>query len=183
MQELREKQYQRKETPYRQNNSILKPITNNIDCNREKFPKFITGYTGFVPTLNFRYGKSYSRAADDSITEFLKKQKENPPSAINPNKKLTPIRHKDDVKRILKEYETQKNRFKFNSKKISAEDPPIAGYTGHIPGVKGNEESLSQRYDTVVRRGLKLLREEREKRQKMRKVQEKITDYTCNRDL
>lgn len=42
---------------------------------------------------------------------------------------------------------------------ISPEFPPIAGYTGHIPRVKGTEASLSQRYHTAAKRGLTLLRQ------------------------
>lgn len=50
---------------------------------------------------------------------------------------------------------------------ISPECPPIAGYTGHIPRVRGTEVSLSQRYNTAVRKGLALLREEQQHRNEM----------------
>lgn len=46
---------------------------------------------------------------------------------------------------------------------ISPERPPIVGYTGHIPGVKG-EVALSKRYTQAAKRGLELVRKEREKR-------------------
>lgn len=158
---------------------ILKPIPNSKsqtkDYVKQKFPKYIAGYTGFIPTLNFRYGKTYAKAADDSIAEFSTKERHLAYVSRNGalrSKSLTPIRHRDDVTRALKHYE---DTHRFKPKNISADDPPIAGYTGHIPRVKGNEESLSQRYDTVVRRGLKLLREEREKRYTMKNVQEKIS--------
>lgn len=62
----------------------------------------------------------------------------------------------------------------FLAHEISPDDPPISGYTGHIPRMRTSEESLAQRYNTVVRRGLTLLKEERERRHKMRKVQNKI---------
>lgn len=64
--------------------------------------------------------------------------------------------------------------FFFLDHKISPDYPPIAGYTGHIPRVKGNEESLSQRYKTVVKRGLTLLQREREKTKSLKKVQNEI---------
>lgn len=158
---------------------VLKPIipcngntkAPTKDCAMDKFPKYISGYTGFIPTLNFRYGKTYSNAAADSISEFSTKKRQSHWEAKNATTKLTSIRRKDDVTRALKHYDDQK---RFKPKKISPEDPPIAGYTGHIPRVKGNEESLSQRYDTVVRRGLKLLREEREQRHAMKNVHEKV---------
>lgn len=156
------------------NNSILKPLHNfnkykiqtppaiNKD---EQFPKYISGYTGFVPTLNFRYGKTYSKAANDSIFQFSIKQRHQK-DLISQSKttplKITPIRRKHDIKRMLKQCDEV---MCFKEKEISPENPPITGYTGHIPRIKGSEESLSQRYDTVVKRGLKLLSEEREKGQ------------------
>lgn len=56
-------------------------------------------------------------------------------------------------------------------KEISPDHPPIAGYTGHIPRVKGSEESLSKRYNTVVKQGLRKLKEDRERRQELFKAQ------------
>jgi len=47
---------------------------------------------------------------------------------------------------------------------ISPECPPIAGYTGHIPHMRGTEFSLSHRYNTAVQKGLALLHEERQHR-------------------
>lgn len=46
---------------------------------------------------------------------------------------------------------------------ISPEKPPIIGYTGHIPGVKG-EVALSKRYAQAAKKGLELVRKEREER-------------------
>lgn len=42
--------------------------------------------------------------------------------------------------------------------------------------MKGNEESLSQRYNTVVKRGFNILKQERQKRDAMKNIQLKITD-------
>lgn len=50
---------------------------------------------------------------------------------------------------------------------ISPECPPIAGYTGHIPHMRGTEFSLSHRYNTAVQKGLALLNEERQHRNAM----------------
>lgn len=46
---------------------------------------------------------------------------------------------------------------------VSPERPPIVGYTGHIPGAKG-EVALSKRYAQAARKGLELIRKEREER-------------------
>lgn len=50
---------------------------------------------------------------------------------------------------------------------LSPEFPPIAGYTGHIPRVKGSEASLSQRYHCAAKKGLELLQKERESRRSL----------------
>ncbi|KAJ3663853.1 hypothetical protein Zmor_008074 [Zophobas morio] len=147
---------------------------------KHKAPKYITGYTGFIPTLNFRYGKSYTRAADDSTYESeTNKHRRIQMAQDEINKifraqsapKMISIRSEDEVKRTLNEYI---ERNKFHEHKISPEYPPIAGYTGHIPRVKGNEESLSQRYNTVVKRGLTLLQNERERTHSLKKAQNQV---------
>lgn len=85
--------------------------------------------------------------------------------------KMASIRSKDEIMFGLRNYE---ETLKYKDREISPEFPPIAGYTGHIPRVKGNEESLSQRYNTVVRRGLTLLREEKAKKETLKEAQTKI---------
>ncbi|XP_011495013.1 PREDICTED: uncharacterized protein LOC105359940, partial [Ceratosolen solmsi marchali] len=47
---------------------------------------------------------------------------------------------------------------------VSAESPPIVGYTGHIPGAKG-EVALSKGYAQAAKKGLELLHKERQMRQ------------------
>lgn len=67
-----------------------------------------------MPTLNFRYGKTYSKAADDSISEFSIKQRKlqkNETHRIKTTPRLTPIRNNDEVARMLKNYE-QTHKFK-----------------------------------------------------------------------
>lgn len=57
---------------------------------------------------------------------------------------------------------------------ISPECPPIAGYTGHIPRVKGNELSLSKRYNTVAQQGLALLRQSQETTNHLNDIDQQI---------
>lgn len=79
------------------------------------FLSFVFVFGGFVPTLNFRYGKTYSKAADDSITEFSAKQRKlqqtNETNRTRTAPRLTSIRHKDEVARMLKNYE-ETHKFK-----------------------------------------------------------------------
>lgn len=78
-------------------------------------------FLGFIPTLNFRYGKSYGRAADDSMCEFSSKQRKLEDTKNEMNQmfrtksapRMVPIRGKDEVDRALRVY-TEQNRFKGN---------------------------------------------------------------------
>lgn len=65
-------------------------------------------------------------------------------------------------------------------REISENCPPIAGYTGHIPRAKGTEESLSQRYQNVVKRGFARLNDERRKRNELHNAQKQITSILRN---
>ncbi|XP_071445320.1 ciliary microtubule inner protein 2B-like isoform X2 [Hetaerina americana] len=127
--------------------------------------RFILGYTGYIPGLNFRYGKSFERAADDSVAEFgrrLREQNDRREKERNQRARSAPktfsSRPREQVRASMREYE-EKNRYKACS--ISPEFPPIAGYTGHIPRL--TDASLSQRYNAAARRGLMLLQEDRER--------------------
>ncbi|XP_073970228.1 ciliary microtubule inner protein 2B-like isoform X2 [Rhodnius prolixus] len=130
---------------------------------------YILGYTGFIPGMNFTYGKSYAQAADESMTKFTIKK-----AALESKKALeTTLRNRerqeqvmqptyphDKLTEALMDYDC-KHRYK--DEHISPEQPPIAGYTGHIPRIKSTEASLSQRYHTAAKRGLYLLQQDRQR--------------------
>ncbi|KAG8228178.1 hypothetical protein J437_LFUL014413 [Ladona fulva] len=127
--------------------------------------RFILGYTGYIPGLNFRYGKSFERAADDSVAEFgrrLREQNERRDKDRAHRARSAPktfsSRPREQVRTAMRDYE-EKNKYKATS--ISPEYPPIAGYTGHIPRL--TDASLSQRYNAAARHGLMLLQEDRER--------------------
>ncbi|XP_073970229.1 uncharacterized protein isoform X3 [Rhodnius prolixus] len=124
---------------------------------------------GFIPGMNFTYGKSYAQAADESMTKFTIKK-----AALESKKALeTTLRNRerqeqvmqptyphDKLTEALMDYDC-KHRYK--DEHISPEQPPIAGYTGHIPRIKSTEASLSQRYHTAAKRGLYLLQQDRQR--------------------
>lgn len=76
-------------------------------------------YGGFIPTLNFRYGKSYGRSADDSMYEFgenLRRVKETRHNkermyraATAP--KMRALRQEDEINLVLNECE-EKSRYR-----------------------------------------------------------------------
>lgn len=65
--------------------------------------------------MNFRYGKSFQRAADDSVMEFsrrisqeeIRREKERGHRSQSAPK-MPSIRSKDEVKRTLRHYQTRK---------------------------------------------------------------------------
>jgi hypothetical protein len=74
---------------------------------------------GFIPTLNFRYGKSYSRAADDSAYEYetnkhrrLQMAQEEVDRMFRAKSapRMTSIRSKDEVQQALDTY-IEKRKF------------------------------------------------------------------------
>uniref|UniRef100_A0A1Y1LF43 Ciliary microtubule inner protein 2A-C-like domain-containing protein n=1 Tax=Photinus pyralis TaxID=7054 RepID=A0A1Y1LF43_PHOPY len=77
-------------------------------------PKYILGYTGFIPTLNFRYGKSFGRTADDSMADFtdsqsrLREKRAEMQSLFRTQSapRMVSIRNRDEVTRSLTNYET-----------------------------------------------------------------------------
>ncbi|KAJ2944181.1 hypothetical protein O0L34_g18158 [Tuta absoluta] len=142
---------------------------------RHRQPAYMTGYTGYVPGMSFRYGKSYGRAADDCMTDFANHQREVRRKA-DYNKtytrsrsapKMETIHSRDEIRRELNKFR-EINKYKENT--ISPEFPPIAGYTGHIPRIKGSEASLSQRYHCAAKRGLELIRMEKDQRNELQKA-------------
>ncbi|XP_044268945.1 protein FAM166B-like isoform X2 [Tribolium madens] len=148
--------------------SILKPIVkikgqfkDYADNFKRRAPRYITGYTGFIPTMNFRYGKSYGQTADDCIYDY------------DTNKHRRIQMAEQEIEKMFRAQSVPRLN-PIRNHKISPDYPPIAGYTGHIPRVKGNEESLSQRYNNVVKRGLAMLQKETERIQNLKKAQNQV---------
>lgn len=125
LRDLRDKGFlQETREQYRANDPgkiVLKPILRSKDQFNDyshdfknRSPKYIIGYTGFVPTLNFRYGKSYSRAADDSMYDFSMKQQKLRSDADDLQKyslrsvtapKMQSLRSKDEIMVGIQRYE------------------------------------------------------------------------------
>ncbi|OWR43621.1 hypothetical protein KGM_212313 [Danaus plexippus plexippus] len=150
--------YQRKDTPSRDVYEDLRHRSGHV-----------TGYTGYVPGMHFTYGKSFGRASDDCMTDFATNQRQlrrktdfnRSYTRSRSAPKMETIHSRDEIRRDLSRFR-EINKYKDNT--ISPEFPPIAGYTGHIPRIKGSEASLSQRYHCAAKRGLELIKLEKEKR-------------------
>nr|CAD7463411.1 unnamed protein product [Timema tahoe] len=183
-QEIRAKKSSVRHEPYRQNDPhkvVLTPIMRTQGqtedyslLDRQRNRPYVLGYTGYIPGLNFRFGKSFRRSADDSVMEFTRRveeedrrrEKERGHRARSAPK-MPSIRSRDEVKKTLDHYQDRNKHKVYSDCHISPEFPPIAGYTGHIPRLRVTDASLSQRYNTAARHGLQLLQSEREKRRQM----------------
>lgn len=151
----------------------------------QRQPVYMTGYTGYVPGMHLSYGKSYGRAADDCMANFTENQRDLRRKA-DFNKsyvrsrsapKMETIHSRDEIRRDLNRFR-EINKYKDNT--ISPEFPPIAGYTGHIPHIKGSEASLSQRYHCAAKRGLELIKLQKDKRKEIQNADANIREILRN---
>ncbi|KAJ1524611.1 hypothetical protein ONE63_011095 [Megalurothrips usitatus] len=130
---------------------------------------FVLGYTGFIPGMTFRFGTSFGRAADAALALLQARTAEQSARRAravrdvqaNPPPPQLSIRGRDVLpEAIAQPLGDPLAADRYKDSHISAALPPIAGYTGHIPRLKGTEASLSQRYHTAVTRGLRQLEQE-----------------------
>ncbi|CAH2091451.1 unnamed protein product [Euphydryas editha] len=172
---------------YELNNMRRRDTPNRELYSRHRQPAYMTGYTGYVPGMNFTYGKSYGRAADDCIADFNDNQRELRRKAdLNRSfirsrsaPKMETVHSRDEIRRDLNRF-IEINKYKENT--ISPEFPPIAGYTGHIPRIKGSEASLSQRYHCAAKRGLELIKMERDKMKQIQNADANIKSILKDND-
>ncbi|XP_071859731.1 inositol hexakisphosphate kinase isoform X2 [Bombus fervidus] len=185
MQELLQKKIL-KTGPYRpisekdtnENTTIIYEKDTNTDWKREthffKAPPYILGYTGYIPGFNSCYGLSFMRAVEEGAKEWRENQikLKTHRDLMQPKVEKTISRHflfrprADNIDIPVDhdhDFNHDRNRLTTFHYEVSPERPPIVGYTGHIPGFKG-EVALSKRYAQAAKKGLELVRKEREQR-------------------
>ncbi|XP_008554798.1 protein FAM166B-like [Microplitis demolitor] len=178
MKELLEKKIL-KTGPYRPNSGkdVLLPIARERDIRRDwknnahmyKTPPFILGYTGYIPGFNNIYGLPFMRAVEEGGKEWrevqnkLRARRDAMRAHVertNPRNLLSRARTDNVDVEIDHGFDRDKSFF---DNQVTADRPPIVGYTGHIPGAK-SEISLSRRYAQAARKGLQSLHEQRKNR-------------------
>lgn len=178
MKELLEKNIL-KTGPYKPNVGAEELVTihNEKDIRRDwkndthyfKNTPYILGYTGYIPGFNNKYGLPFMRAVEEGAKDWrdtqskLRARRDSMRAYAerrDPRNLLSRVRQ-DNI-HVEKDHGHHKER-KFFDHHVSPERPPIVGYTGHIPGAKG-EVSLSKRYTQAAKKGLELLHKEREER-------------------
>ncbi|XP_029660457.1 UPF0605 protein GA14893-like [Formica exsecta] len=177
MKELLEKKVL-KTGPYKPNsgreNELSSPQVKEIkrDWNNEarlyKAP-YILGYTGYIPGFNNIYGLPFMKAVEIGAKEWheaqmkLRAQRDAMRAHVertDPRNLLSRARADNVDIEIDHGYDKDRRSFDYH---ISPERPPIVGYTGHIPGAKG-EVALSKRYAQAAKKGLEGVQREREER-------------------
>ncbi|XP_033207991.1 protein FAM166B-like isoform X2 [Belonocnema kinseyi] len=164
--------------PYRPNGiTELKAIPQTKDIRRDwkndshfyQPAPYILGYTGYIPGFNDKYGLPFMRAVEEGAKDWNETQNKirvrrdslrAHAERRDPRNLLSRVRQ-DNV-HVEKDHGHRKEK-NFFDQHVSSERPPIVGYTGHIPGAKG-EVSLSKGYRQAAKKGLELLQKEREER-------------------
>ncbi|KAL6434500.1 hypothetical protein ACFW04_006112 [Cataglyphis niger] len=177
MKELLEKKIL-KTGPYKPNgreNELSSPQVKEIkrDWNNEgklyKAPPYILGYTGYIPGFNSIYGLPFMKAVEIGAKEWheaqmkLRAQRDAMRAHVertDPRNLLSRARADNVDIEIDHGYNRNRKSFDYH---VSPERPPIVGYTGHIPGAKG-EVALSKRYAQAAKKGLEGVQREREER-------------------
>ncbi|XP_032663232.1 UPF0605 protein GA14893-like isoform X1 [Odontomachus brunneus] len=177
MKELLEKKIL-KTGPYRPNSGrevqLLSPRDKEIrrDWNETrlyKAPPYILGYTGYIPGFSSRYGLPFMRAVEAGAKEWHEAQMKlrarrdamrAHAERTDPRNLLSRARADNVDIEIDHSHEGDRRTFDYH---VSPERPPIVGYTGHIPGARG-EVALSKRYAQAAKKGLERVQREREER-------------------
>ncbi|KZC13689.1 hypothetical protein WN55_05242, partial [Dufourea novaeangliae] len=125
-----------------------------------KASPYILGYTGYIPGFNSVYGLSFMRAVEEGGKEWRENQtKLRARRAETRDPRNLMSRSRPDNVATELDCARNPNLAAFHYE-ISPDRPPIVGYTGHIPGAKG-EVALSKRYAQAAKKGLELIRRER----------------------
>ncbi|KAI4485961.1 hypothetical protein M0804_006450 [Polistes exclamans] len=174
------------------------------DAHLYKSPPYILGYTeltrvvsynwrikpfefeslGYIPGFNSSYGLPFMRAVEEGAKEWhevqskLRARMRAQAERTNSRNLLSRVRADNVAVEIDHGHERERVIFDCT---VSPEKPPIVGYTGHIPGAKG-EVALSKRYAQAVKTGLESVRKEREQRlNKLKDVHpvQRVLDAAC----
>ncbi|XP_011639598.1 UPF0605 protein CG18335-like isoform X1 [Pogonomyrmex barbatus] len=178
MKELLEKKIL-KTGPYRPNSGreVELPSLQDKEIKRDwhnetgsfKAPPYILGYTGYIPGFSSRYGLSFMKAVEAGAKEWHEMQMKlrarrdamrAHAERTDPRNLLSRARADNVDIEIDHGHDKDRRTYDYH---VSPERPPIVGYTGHIPGARG-EVALSKRYAQAARKGLERVQREREER-------------------
>ncbi|XP_047499969.1 uncharacterized protein C10orf82 homolog [Penaeus chinensis] len=123
---------------------------------------YIVGYSGYIPGLMFRYGQTFGRAAEESITQYIKLQAERKArEEVKRSRSLPRIKEKRSDSQVIQDFY---NKYGLDGRS-NPNYPPLPGYTGYIPKMKPTDLGIGRTFSAAARRGLAQVSIERESRE------------------
>jgi len=120
----------------------------------------ITGYTGYIPSRKFHFGETYKNECDVCIDDYMSKSDYITTSrkglmgkvhSYNPHK---PVASDSEAKKYTDLYrDLSPNKIYLQPDKREFTEPPMPGYTGHVPRIGTTELGLGTRYHETTKKG------------------------------
>ena len=116
----------------------------------------IPGYTGFVPDINQRHSKTYTRLANECVDSYIDKTKEGSKrmadlqASVANSDRLARSKTCGNINELTEQPVQPYGKFKdidpgsLNRKK--ADEAPIPGYAGHVPRFQPTQIAVGSRY-------------------------------------
>ncbi|XP_050701804.1 uncharacterized protein C10orf82 homolog isoform X1 [Eriocheir sinensis] len=125
---------------------------------------FIVGYSGYIPGLMFRYGKTFGRAAEESISLYIQQQSDRrAKEEARRSKSLPRVRQRRSETRVIEDFYS---KYGIDGRS-NPNYPPLPGYTGYIPKMKPTDLGIGRTFSAAARRGLAHVTTAREQRQSL----------------
>uniref|UniRef100_A0A3Q0KKG8 Protein FAM166B n=2 Tax=Schistosoma TaxID=6181 RepID=A0A3Q0KKG8_SCHMA len=127
----------------------------------------VPGYSGNIPQMNFKFGRTYRNLSDECVDQLVKEYKS---SELRQNRlkessnlmtNLHPVTYDPLVKNHLNIWTD--DMVKKNSdvhSYMSSTEPPIPGYKGFIPRMDTTESGLAKRFHEAAQSSLETFRAE-----------------------
>ncbi|XP_071540421.1 uncharacterized protein [Panulirus ornatus] len=110
----------------------------------------------------FRYGKTFGKAAEESIALYIKQQAERRSrEEVKRSKSLPRLKPKRTESQIIEDFY---NKYGIDGRS-NPSYPPLPGYTGYIPKLKPTDMGIGKTFSAAARRGLAHVSVAREQRE------------------
>ncbi|XP_069188164.1 sperm-associated microtubule inner protein 5-like [Procambarus clarkii] len=123
---------------------------------------YIVGYSGYIPGLMFRYGMTFGKAAEESISLYIRQQADRRSrEEVRRSRSLPRLKAKRTDSQVIEEFY---NKYGLDGRS-NPNYPPLPGYTGYIPKMKPTDLGIGRTFSAAARRGLAQVTVAREQRE------------------